>query len=307
MNQEHIWIVIGLLTVAVAMAVYFFARAAERRNPPIGKFLDVSGVRLHYIERGSGPVLVLLHGNAVMLQDFVTAGIVDAAAANHRVIAFDRPGFGYSSRPRTTIWTPVAQAKLLAEALRQLGVESAVVVGHSWGTLVAVALGLNHPQMVKSLILLSGFYFPRFRLDVLFALPPALPIIGDVLRYTVSPIFGALLLPLTLRIMFGPPEVPRRFKEQFPLAMILRPWQIRAAAAEGALMIPSAMQLRPRYLELKMPVAILAGTKDRIANIDRQSARLHKELTSSRFEAVSGVGHMIHHIVPEKVLSNISV
>jgi pimeloyl-ACP methyl ester carboxylesterase len=216
MDQEHFWILIGVLTAALAAAVYFAARTTERRNPPIGKFLDVSGVRLHYIERGSGPVLVLLHGNAVMLQDFISSGVLDAAAANHRVIAFDRPGFGYSTRPRTTIWTPIAQARLLHDALRQLGVESAVVVGHSWGTLVAVALGLNHQQMVKSLILLSGFYFPRFRLDVLLASPPAIPIIGDVLRYTVSPILGALLLPVTLRMMFGPPEVPRRFKSSFP-------------------------------------------------------------------------------------------
>jgi pimeloyl-ACP methyl ester carboxylesterase len=68
------------------------------------------------------PVVVLLHGNAVTLQDFEASGVLGLAAEHHRVLAFDRPGFGYSSRPRSTIWTPAAQAKVIASALIQLGI-----------------------------------------------------------------------------------------------------------------------------------------------------------------------------------------
>jgi putative tricarboxylic transport membrane protein len=81
------------------------------------------------------------------------------------VLGFLMRRYDYPIAPVDTARIAIAQARLLYDALRQLGVESAVVVGHSWGTLVAVALGLNHQQMVKWLILLSGFYFPRFRLD----------------------------------------------------------------------------------------------------------------------------------------------
>ena len=267
--------------------------------------MDVDGVRLHFVERGEGPAVVLLHGNTVMLQDYIVSGILDAAALRCRVIAFDRPGFGYSERPRNRIWSPVAQAKLIHDALRQLGIERAVVVGHSWGTLVAVALALNHPQSVRSLVLLSGFYFPRFRLDVLLASPPAIPVIGDVLRYTISPILQGLSLPLILRQMFGPPPIPERFKKQFPLSMILRPWQIRATAAEAALMVPAAMKLRHRYRELSMPISIIAGMRDRVVTTERQSARLHAELPSSTFDTVEGAGHMVHHVAPDLVLAAI--
>ena len=303
MDQQQIWILASVLTAVLALIIYFAARAAERRNPPIGRFLNVNGVKVHYIESGEGPPLVLLHGNTVMLQDYIVSGVVEKAAKNHRVIAFDRPGFGYSARPRSTIWTPVAQAKNIHDALRQLGVERAVVVGHSWGTLVAVALALNHPQSVRSLVLLSGFYFPRFRFDVLLGSPPAIPVVGDVLRYTISPILQGLFLPVILRVMFGPPPIPRRFKKEVPLSMILRPWQIRATAAEAALMIPSAMQLSQRYGELSMPVSIIAGTEDRVVTTERQSARLHDELPSSQFHAVEGAGHMVHHNATERVLS----
>ncbi len=71
-------------TTLLAVIVYLAARAAERRNPPAGKFITVDGVRLHYVEQGEGPVVVLLHGNTVMLQDFVASGVFDAAAMRCR-------------------------------------------------------------------------------------------------------------------------------------------------------------------------------------------------------------------------------
>ena len=81
-------------------------------------------VALAYDETGSGaPPLLLIHGNGTQIEDFETSGLIDLAADTHRVIVFDRPGFGHSSRPRGTVWTPSAQAHLLHEALAQLGIE----------------------------------------------------------------------------------------------------------------------------------------------------------------------------------------
>src|SRR5512133_4209956 len=93
---------------------------AERDNPPAGKFVEINGVRLHYVERGTGEPLVLLHGNGSMVQDFESSGLIGMAAKKYRVIAFDRPGFGHSERPRSTIWTPEAQADLIHAALRKI-------------------------------------------------------------------------------------------------------------------------------------------------------------------------------------------
>ena len=85
---------------------------------------------MHGPDDAAQPV-VLLHGNGTMGDDFELSGLVDEAAQRHRVWVFDRPGFGYTDRPRTTTWTPARQADLLARALRQIGVERAVVVGYS--------------------------------------------------------------------------------------------------------------------------------------------------------------------------------
>jgi len=86
----------------------WLAQKAERQNPPLGRFITVDGVRLHYVDRGTGTALVLLHGNGSMIEDFDSSGLIDLAAKNYRVIAIDRPGFGHSNRPRSTVWTPQA-------------------------------------------------------------------------------------------------------------------------------------------------------------------------------------------------------
>lgn len=89
--------------VAMAAVNRYLARKAEEKNPPTGRFIDIDGVRLHYVERGAGDPIVLLHGNGSMVQDFECSGLIDLAAREYRVIAFDRPGFGHSERPRNSI------------------------------------------------------------------------------------------------------------------------------------------------------------------------------------------------------------
>src|SRR3954447_19144030 len=304
------WFLIALLVLVAALAataVYAVAQAhaAERKTPPIGHFLDVDGVRLHYFERGQGDPVVLIHGNGALIQDFIVSGLVDGLSERHRVIVFDRPGFGYSTRPRTRIWTPMAQADVLRKALDQLGVEQAIVLGHSWGTLVAVALALQAPSLVRGLVLLSGYYFPTARADVALNLPLAAPVIGDALRHTVSPAIARIMLPGAIRAMFEPAPVLEHFDRLFPKELMLRPLQIRASAEDAALMTPAVMDLEQHYRELTMPVVILTGGDDQIVGVGRESRRLHEEIPQSEFIALPGLGHMVHHLAPDQVIKAI--
>jgi pimeloyl-ACP methyl ester carboxylesterase len=296
------------LSVAAAGAVAallnrWLAHRAERRNPPIGRFITVKGVRLHYVDRGAGIPLVLLHGNGSMIEDFKSSGLLDQAAKKYRVIAFDRPGFGHSERPRDIVWSPQAQAHLIAAALAKIGVSKPIVLGHSWGTLVAVALALQYPREVQALILASGYYFPSPRADVVISLPAALPVIGDVLSHTVSPLLSRLIWPLLLRKIFGPSSVPDKFVG-FPEEMAVRPWQLRAAAAESALMIPAARTLRDQYRVLRMPVIIVAGAQDQFIDSDH-SRKLHREIPDSILRLIPSNGHMVHQTATTEVLSAI--
>ena len=281
------------------------ARHAERDFPPIGGFVEVDGVRLHYIEKGSGEPIVLVHGNVVRLQDFMASGLVDRLAERYRVIAFDRPGFGYSDRPRDRLWTAQAQAELLREAFSTLGIERPIVLGHSWGALVALALGLDENAAVRQLILVSGYYYPTVRLDVPIGALPAIPLIGDVMRYTVSAVFARLLLKRTIKTMFSPQAVPPNFLPVLAREMIVRPQQLRANAEDAALMIPAAASLRKRYSELTMPVTILAGAADKIVDPERHARELHRELPNGELHILPDVGHMAHHFGVEQILAAI--
>lgn len=292
----------GFATLAVAN--HFLARKAERDNPPIGSFLNVNGVRLHYVERGRGAPVVLLHGNGSMIQDFETSGLVELAARKHRVIVLDRPGYGHSERPRSRIWAAEAQADLIHDALAQLGIERTTILGHSWGCLVAVALARKYPDLVSGLVLASGYYYPTTRFDVVAMGAPAVPVVGDVIRYTMSPILSRIMWPLLMRKIFGPKAVPKKFAG-FPKAMAIRPSQLRASAAESALMLPDALAAHDTYARLKMPVAIIAGADDRLVDADDQSARLHEDIPHSSFQRIPGAGHMIHQTATSAVMSAI--
>ena len=176
-------------------------------------------------------------------------------------------------------------------------------LGHSWGTLAAVALALDSPSLVRSLVLASGYYCLTLRADMFLFSPPAVPVIGDAMRHTISPLVARAILPGLIKQMFAQAVVPERFERQFPKEMMLRPSQLRAAAEDAALMTPSVMKLQHHYRELRMPITIITGADDQIADVGRQSERLHRELPQSEFIALPGLGHMVHHLAPDAVAS----
>jgi pimeloyl-ACP methyl ester carboxylesterase len=246
--------------------------------------------------------VVLIHGNVVSLEDFEASGVVDALSRTHRVISFDRPGFGHSTRPRDRVWDPAAQGAALQAALDRIGVERPVLVGHSMGTLVAMAMALDRPDRIGGVVLLGGYHYPTARIDAMLMGPVALPVLGDVLRYTVTALTSRAMIGRVARKMFAPNEVPADFFDFVSSEMMVRPVQIRANAEDAALMIPSAADLAKRYGDLKVPLALIAGTDDAVIDPEAHAERLHAELPASRLFLVPGSGHMVHHIAPRTVV-----
>ena len=300
-------LVSGALALAAVTAgwVQRRARQAERENPPEGQLLEIDGVRLHYVERGAGPPVVLIHGNMVSHRDFDASGLIDRLARSRRVIAFDRPGFGHSTRPRDRLWTPTTQAKLLHTALARLGIERPVVVGHSMGTMVALAMALDYPADVRKLVLLAGYYYPSMRVDALLTAPVALPVLGDVMRDTLTAVSARLMLKRAIRAMFRPKEVPIDFLATVSREMMLRPIQLRANSEDAAFMIGQAKVNSERHHELQLPVAIFAGAEDAVIDVEAHSVRLHSDLSQSKLVVVPGAGHMVHYAAADEVVAAI--
>lgn len=279
---------------AAALLIDRRVRRAKASSPVKGRHVTVDGVRLHYVERGGGMPVVLLHGSGAQIRDFEASGLVDRLARRYRVIVFDRPGYGDSSRPRGRHFTPTAQAALFARAFEELNLHRPVVLGHSWGALVALALGLDHPDATRGLVLLSGYFYPVVQADGVLVSLTALPLAGAVVHHALTPLVVELGFERLIARLFAPRPVPARFRE-IPLWTILTPAQLSAAAAEVALTYAAARALSRRYGEVRLPVAILAGDGDREVDSARHSLRLAAAVPGSRLTILPGVGHMIHY------------
>ncbi|WP_236960721.1 alpha/beta fold hydrolase [Methylobacterium durans] len=280
-------------------AVKALAEEPATRVP--GRFVTVDGLRVHYIARGKGRPVVLIHGNGTMAEDFVISGLVDRLAKSYRVIAIDRPGFGHTERPRHRVWTASAQARLVHRALEALNVERPVIVGHSWGTLVSLALAAEEWRALRGLVLLSGFYFPARRADVTMIAPLAIPGVGDAVRSLTPATVGHLLAPHVFRHVFKPQPVPARFTARFPVGISIHPTQSRASAEDTATMNAAAGLLQARYADLRLPVAILSGDADAIVDPAEQSERLHRAVAGSTLTILPGLGHMVHYAAQAKI------
>ena len=298
---------IGAALAATALYNIRAARRAEEENPPRGSFLSVESVLLHRLDTGGDlPALVFLHGNGASSADADLSGLLAALRPHHRVIAFDRPGFGYSERPTDRSWTPEAQADLFVAALDRLGIGRFTLIGHSFGGLVALALALRHPARVEKLVVVGGYAFATPRLDAALMSMPAVPGIGHVLRHTISPLMTRALLPHMVETIFAPKPVPTRFWRDFPIALSSRPSQVTASAEEAAMMITAADRLSPHYGALSMPVEVIAGDGDQVVDPD-QARRLADAVPGAGLTIVPGCGHMVHWFVPDMIAKKVAV
>ncbi len=290
---------------ASALIVRRNTQHAEQTHRPRGSFIETPRGHQHWVAKGNGPPVVLLHGNGGMMDDMLISGVPDLLARTYRTIIFDRPGFGYSERPRGFRWDALAQGRLAGECIAQLGVDRAVLVGHSWGCLTALAMALEMPERVAGLVLVSGYFFPSGRFDAVMQAPAAMPLVGDILNRTILPLLGEALSPLQIRHMFSPQAPTRRFKQEFPLQMALRPEQLRAYAQDASHMPQAARTLSVRYDEIRCPVTIIAGAQDRIVDV-RQSERLARAIPHSTLDILEGHGHMLHHFDPARAATAVN-
>jgi hypothetical protein len=132
-------------------------------------------------------------------------------------------------------------------------------------------------------VLASGYYYPTVRPDALVLVPPAIPLIGTVMRHTVSPLVGRLLWPAWLRMLFAPREVPRYMVESFPTWQALQPKQLHAVGREAALVLPVTAAMRKRFFTLRVPIAVVAGADDRDRSTRAHSRRLPEPLSDSTY------------------------
>lgn len=278
------------------------AAAAVREHPPLGRFVEVDGLRQHVLERGAGAPIVFVHGAYGALQDYV-ATLLDEASRQHRCILWDRPGHGYSERPAGDV-DPGVQARLLLELIRRLELERPLLVGFSYGGAVCLAAALDGPREIRGVVLVNGPSHPwPDPLDLEYRVG-RLPLVGWLVSETVAAPLGTLFGDGAVAAAFAPEAVPAHF-ERSPLSLALRPASYRANVDDIALLKPFLRDQVDRYPELGVPVRALVSSDDTVVSPVLHVPRLVELAPDARQQRVEGAGHQLLYTRPDLVLSAI--
>lgn len=286
--------------------------AARAQYPPVGRVIEVEGTRVHVRVEGHGPDVVLIHGASGNLRDF-TFSLAGRLARDFRVIAFDRPGLGWTERlpghggaGSSRGESPAEQAALLHAAAERIGVQNPVVVGHSYGGAVALAWGLERPGATRALVLLAGAAMPW---------PGGL---GALYAINGSAVGGATVVPLITALaprgaiddavasVFAPQHPPPGYAVHMGVGLSLQRGALRANAQQVQSLRPHIVRMSRRYADtLTMPVEIVHGTEDTIVPMDIHSEPLAEFLPDANLTRLAGVGHMPHHADEDSVVAAI--
>ena len=310
--------VIGLVGGALAVfGAKYRAMQSEKAYPPLGALVDTSGGQVHYVQSGTGPHVILLHGAGGNLREF-TFDLMDRLSGNYTVTAFDRPGMGYTDRLAgtpvglfdTVGESPQSQAQMLREAATALEITDPIVVGHSFGGIVSYAWaleGLDEDASVNAsaVVSLAGV---------------TMPWPGDLgWYYTVNghPIGGAVLIPLisslvpkskineSIEATFAPQSSPEGYSEYIGAGLSIRPESMRANVRQVNTLRPHVVEMSARYPELTLPIEIVHGTADLTVPIHVHAEEVIKIVPSATLTRLEGVGHMPQHADPAAVVAAI--
>ena len=274
------------------------ARRAERLVPMDGSIAEIDGNRLHFVDKGSGPAIVMIHGLGGQMRNFARP-LVDDLARDHRVVLVDRPGSGYSIRAAGVPADLSHQAAAIAGLIRHLGLERPMLVGHSLGGAVALTLALEHPDCAGRLALVAPLTQDESESPEVFkGLELRSPLVRKLVANSVAVPMAMAMRDKALAIVFGPEPVPEDFGTEGGGLLGARPGNFYETSSDLVALEKRMPALVARYGEVAVPVSILYGDGDRLLDPERHGRLTASQIPGARLRVVPG-GHMLPFTQPE--------
>jgi pimeloyl-ACP methyl ester carboxylesterase len=284
-------LLLGGLTAGAVAALWAYPRWLVRRSenldladvPKPGNTIALDGVGIHYVDRGQGPPLVLIHGLGGSICNFRYN--IPVLSQHLRVVALDLKGFGYSERPAAGDYSLTAQARLVGELMDRLGIPRAAVLGHSMGGAIALRLAATWPEKVDRLILVGSA--PPDRMVPRFVASPPLPSLLGL--GTALVLHQPRLREIVLRQGFYDPAFlsPEMVEEFRHIA------RIRGSTSAIASVLRDAAREEPIDLSrLSQPVLLLWGRHDRWPGL-RLARWLADQIPDARLKVIERARHMV--------------
>ena len=269
--------------------------------PPQGRFIDIDGNRIHYLEVGAGPAILMVHGLGGQMRNF-TYGLVDRLKHRCRVVVMERPGAGYSTRARGASARLTVQADVVAHLVQALRLERPLLVGHSLGGALALAVALRAPDLVGGLALLSPLTQPQDAVPSPFrTLWIGSPLVRRAVAWTLATPLAMRRSAVVLAELFGPEAVPADFVTRGGGMLGLRPKAFYSTSTDLMAISEDLPSLHARYATLDLPVGILFGSEDRILSADRHGSAMLGQVPRLFYEQLEGAGHMAPITRPDEV------
>ena len=304
---------VGAVLGAGAVATLIITARISAQHPPEGPFVAVAGGRLATIqagpETGARATVVLLHGASANASDPMEGVGRTLAAQGFRVVAFDRPGFGWSDRlSGEAAAAPAVQGAAIAEALSRMGIGPAIVLGHSWAGALALSLALDHPERVSGLVLVAPVALPfrEARTPPWYWRLALQPPVAWLLSRTLGPPLGLRFLEPAARNVFQPQPVAEGYVERSRAALVLRPDTL-LASVQDLVALPAALALQaPRYGSLRVPTTIVTGDADNAVGNTTQADPLSRAIPGADLVVLPGIGHMVPWVATQALADAVS-
>lgn len=281
----------------------------ERRNPPTGSFATVNETRMHYVHvpgpAGSAlPPIVFIHGASGNLKDqmFPLRPLLEGRA---ELLFFDRPGHGWSARGQNNE-TPHGQSKTIAALMDHVGIDRAIIVGHSFGGAVMATFALDHPERVQGLVFLAAATHPwpggetswYYRLT-------AIPVVGRIFANTLAYPGGLLRLRQASACVFSPNMAPEAYLDDAGISLVLRPAAFRANAVDVEGLFRHVQKIAPRYHKIAAPAVVISGDHDTVVFEEIHSTGLARDIPDAELIWVKNLGHKPDWVASDLVVAAI--
>jgi pimeloyl-ACP methyl ester carboxylesterase len=307
-------LVVALIAVLCAVAFAFTqwqVARVEAKYPPSGSFVEVEGLRLHYTEATPGyaarGTILLLHGASGNQADVMAPLGVLLAAQGFRVLAFDRPGHGWSERPTGAEQpSPARQVELIRAGLSQLGVTQAIVAAHSLAGALAANFAIHHKAFTRGLVLIAPVTHPWPGGVTWYYEWSARPWIGRIFANLLAMPVGLAVMDTAVASVFAPQPTPPGYIERIGAPLVLRPDNFIANAQDVAHLDRFIALQAPRMGEIQAPTTIITGDRDAVVYAHLHSLGSARDIAGSRLITLQGVGHAVQNVAPEAVVEAIA-
>jgi pimeloyl-ACP methyl ester carboxylesterase len=293
-------LIVALIVAGLVLFAANTARKVEAAVPPCGQFIEIDGQRLHYVDTGgTGPAIVMIHGLGGTLWNF-TYALVDKLSGEFRVIAVDRPGSGYSARPDDAPAKLSAQANTLAKFIRALRLKQPLLVGHSLGGALSLAIALDHPDCAGALALIAPLTHAQDDVPEPFrGLVINSRVMLKIIAWTLAIPMSIRSAPALLMIVFGPDAVPADYPTRGGGLLGLRPKSFYNTSSDLAAVNDDLPGMMKRYGGLSIPLGMLFAKGDLILDYRRQGEAMKQKCPALDLVLTDEHGHMLPVTAPD--------